>query len=487
MNQSVKIEELRKVIALHDLPDEHLEWILAHSDYAEYKDGDIIYKTGDTIEIMAILLEGKINHYKNVKGRLVFYFSFENDEISGGVTGLLPYSRMQTTSGDSYAVGKVRLLMLHKKYFHELEQLNPGFIQRLIGYMTERARIFATTQMQQEKVSALGKLAAGIAHEMNNPAAAINRISEELNKRLKLNLVLTEELLKHNINPGLIRNIREIVQNKRNSHSNGSKITPLQRIQIEDELNDWLNENGFNVRNEIAETFTDTGFSPDDLDTIKSDAGKEAFQNILDWLENLLSSDLLIKDLDNASDRITMLVGAIKSHVHMDRSGDLYYTDIHKDIEDTLILLGYKIREKNIRVKKNFCEDMPEVEVYIGELNQVWTNIIDNAIYAVPQNGEIVIETACNKEDMTIRITDNGTGIPKEILSRIFDPFFTTKKVGEGTGIGLDIVQNVINRHNGEIKVKSIPGKTEFIINLPVSQHSLTEETKDEASIHSNN
>ena len=301
------------------------------------------------------------------------------------------------------------MLRLHRKYFQELEQLNPDFIQRLIGYMTERARVFATTQMQQEKVSALGKLAAGIAHEMNNPAAAINRISEELNKRLKLNFELTEEMLKQNITPGLIRNIREIVRNNENNRSAETKVTPLQRIQKEDELNEWLYAKVSNDRSEMAETFVDTGFSPDDLEKIIVDVPNDSIQNILDWLENLLSSELLIKDLENASDRITKLVGAIKSHVRMDRTGDLDITNIHKDLENTLILLGYKIRDKNIQIKKKFCDDMTDVEAYIGELNQVWTNIIDNAIYAVPQNGEIEIETKCDKNNITVVITDNGT------------------------------------------------------------------------------
>ncbi len=487
MNQSITIEELKNIIALRDLPDEHLEWIIAHSEYEEHEDGDLLSKTGDPIDVMWILLEGKVYFYMNVNGRLVYYFCFENSNLTGGIGGLLPYSRMKASPGNSYAVGKVRTLKLHKKYFRELEQLNPDFIQRLIGYMTERARVFATTQMQQEKVSALGKLAAGIAHEMNNPAAAINRISEELDKRLKINFELTEELLKHNINPELIHNIRETVKNKEKNLLRKTKVTPLQHIQKEDDLNGWLNENGFSGGNEMAETFAEADFSPDDLKIIKNDVGNEAFQNILIWLENLLSSELIIKDLENASDRITTLVSAIKSHVHMDRSGALHYTDIHKDIEDTLILLGYKIREKNILVKKIFCDDMPEVEVYTGELNQVWTNIIDNAIYAVAKNGEITIETTCDKKNISVRITDNGTGIPKEILSRIYDPFFTTKKVGEGTGIGLDIVKNVINKHNGDIKVNSIPGKTEFIISLPVSQNSLNMETKDETSIHPDN
>ncbi len=468
MNKSITIEELKKVNALKELPDEHLQWILDRSVYEERKDGDVVVKTGEPIDEMFFFLEGKMNFYMDVNGQLVYYHSTENDELTGGVTGLLPYSRLKNSPGNGYVVGKARTIKLHKKYFKELEQLNPALIQRLIGYMTERARVFATTQMQQEKVSALGKLAAGIAHEMNNPAAAIERISEELDKRWKLNFELTEALLKYNIAPENLKRIRETASTK-NSVKN--KITPLQRIQMEDELNDWLSKKGIDCRNEVAETLTDAGFSSNDLEMIISDVDTEAFKHILDWLENLLSSELLIKDIEDASERITMLVDAIKSHVQMDRSGELYCTDIHKDLDDTLILLGYKIRDKNISIKKNYCEDLPEVEVYIGELNQVWTNIIDNAIFAVEKNGEIEIETECDKKIVIVRIRDNGIGISKEIISRVFDPFFTTKKVGEGTGIGLDIVRNVINRHKGEVKVNSKPGKTEFIISIPVSQN----------------
>jgi signal transduction histidine kinase len=481
------IEDLKNVIGLRDVPDEHLKWILEHSTYSEYNDGDLIMKTGDPADEMWILLEGKVYFYLNVKGKLVFYISFENNDLTGGMGGLLPYSRMKSSPGNTYAVGKVRVLRLHRKYFQELEQLNPDLIQRLIGYMTERARFFATTQMQQEKVSALGKLAAGIAHELNNPAAAIDRISDELRKRLKLNIELTEELLRHNISPGLIGNIRETAQAKKKNGTVKTKFTPLQKMQKEDELNDWLDENGFKGQNGIAETLNEAGFSSDDLELIKGNAGHEPFRDALNWLENLLSSEQIIKDLEDASERITNLVGAIKSHVHMDRSESLHYTDIHKDIEDTLILLGYKIRDKNIQVKKSFCDDMPEVEVYSGDLNQVWTNIIDNAIYAVPQNGEITIETECNQKTVTVRITDSGTGIPNEIISRVFDPFFTTKKVGEGTGIGLDIVKSIVTRHNGDVIVKSVPGNTVFTVIIPVSQKSFTEKVKNEAAIHNNN
>ena len=191
---------------------------------------------------------------------------------------------------------------------------------------------------------------------------------------------------------------------------------------------------------------------------------------MLQWLENLLSSTRIIKDLDEASTRISNLVGAIKSHVQMDRTNELQPTNIHTDIENTLTLLGYKLRDKNISVKKSFCEGLPEVQAYVGELNQVWTNIIDNAIYAVEKNGEIIIETSCDNTNINVKIIDNGAGIPEQILSRIFDPFFTTKKVGEGTGIGLDLVNRIIKRHKGEIKVNSQPGRTEFTICIPRTQ-----------------
>ena len=177
----------------------------------------------------------------------------------------------------------------------------------------------------------------------------------------------------------------------------------------------------------------------------------------------------MIKDLEEASTRISTLVNAIKSHVHMDRTNELQPTNIHKDIDNTLTLLGYKLREKNINVNKTYCNDLVDIPAHVGELNQVWTNLIDNAIYAIDKDGQLTIETSCDKKNVKVKIIDNGTGIPKEIMSRIFDPFFTTKKVGQGTGIGLDIVQRIVKRHNGEIKVQSEPGRTEFAVCIPVT------------------
>jgi signal transduction histidine kinase len=466
--QPVTIDELRNVVALSDLPEEHLQWILDHSTAVEYQDGELVGKTGDPVENMVFLVEGRLDFYKDVNGRLVFYFNFGNDAESGGVTGLLPYSRMKVYPGNSFSVGKIRALQLHKKYFHDLEKLNPDLIQRLISYMTERAKSFATIQMQHEKVSALGKLSAGIAHELNNPASAINRISYELTNRLFLNIELTEKMLRQNINADHIQYLRNLVESKDTAPK--QKLSALERMKREDGLMYWLEVNGIPADQQVVEAFTDAGFNGEDLETLSKNVPKEDLAQVLLWIENLLSSKRIIKDLGEASTRISDLVGAIKNHVHMDRTNELQSTDIHNDIENTLKLFWYKLKDKNITVKKVFCSDVQFIPAYIGELNQVWTNIIDNAIHAVDKGGELKIETSCDTKNIIVKFVDNGIGIPAEIQSRIFDPFFTTKKVGEGTGIGLDIVNRIIKRHNGTIKLYSQPGKTEFNICLPLEQ-----------------
>lgn len=460
-----KIEELKKIIALQGLPEEQLRWILEHADYREYEDREILTATGKPIEHLWFISEGRVQFYLDVKGALVKYYTFENTQQTGGSGGLLPYSRMIASPGYSYAEGKVNVFAIHKSLFHELERVSPELIQRLVGYMTERARTFATLKLQQEKVGALGQLAAGIAHELNNPASAISRIAEELNSKLRLNYELTEKMIEHRVNPGHVRAIFEVAQQKEAAPR--GKLTAMQRIQREDEIADWLREKGYEGNLLSNDVFVESGFTVNDFETIRTSTGDKEFAHLAQWLENLLVSRELIKDLGIASGRISQLVGAVKSHVRMDSTSEKQPTNIHSDIDNTLTLLGYKLRQKNIKVEKKYCNNMHNVPAVAGELNQVWTNIIDNAIYAMGNNGTLTIETVCSKKEVTACIIDNGTGIPKEIISRIFDPFFTTKKVGEGTGIGLNLVSRIIKSHNGEISVTSEPGKTAFSIRLP--------------------
>lgn len=461
------IDDLRKVVVLHDLPEDIINWIYEKSEYIEIEEGVLFYKKDEPAEHLWLIPEGRFDFYMDVNGQEVLYYNFQNDNVTGGVGGLLPYSRMKVSPGNAYTVAFTKVFKLHKKYFDELAQVSPELNNRLISYMTERARAFATIKLQQEKVSALGKLAAGIAHEMNNPASAINRIAAELTKRLKDNYDLTGKLLQFNISPELISKINALVQGQRKKQQK-KKLSMSEKMNREDEIESWLQKNVKGGSEITGDTFVDAGITVEDLAVIKNDVGEEEFIHILYWVENLLISQRILFDLHESSSRISHLVSAIKSHVHMDQTNELTCTDIHRDIENTLTLMGYKIREKNITIKKIFAENLPEVPVYIGEMNQVWTNIIDNAIYAMQKGGELTIETFYDSKNVCVKICDNGTGIPPEILSRIFDPFFTTKKVGEGTGIGLDLVNRIIKNHNGEIKVFSKPGNTEFKIYIPV-------------------
>lgn len=461
------IEQLRKIVALRDVPDEHLHWIMDNSEYTEYEDGTVLSETGKPIDFLWFISEGKGKFYLDVNGKLVYYYTFENNTETGGVGGLLPYSRMVNAPGYTYAEGKVKVFMLSKKYFPELEKLNPQLIQRLIGYMTERARSFATLKLQYEKVTALGQIAAGIAHELNNPSAAIARIAAEMSDIMTQNYELTESLLFFKVNPEIVNCI--LTAAARNATEENTKIPLMQKIEREDEIAQWLGQNGIRENLNTSGTLVESGFTRDELQNVFSNINRESLGVVIRWLENFLTIKRIIRDLENSSSRIADLVNAIKSHVRMDRTNDMQSGNIHKDIEDSLTLLGYKLREKNITVKKNFCSNMRDIQAYIAELNQVWTNLIDNAVFSMDNKGTLTIETVCDEHDITVNIIDNGHGIPQENLSRIFDPFFTTKKMGEGTGIGLDLVMRIVKKHKGKIKVNSIPGRTEFTVRIPVN------------------
>jgi signal transduction histidine kinase len=217
-----------------------------------------------------------------------------------------------------------------------------------------------------------------------------------------------------------------------------------------------------------AETLVESGLRMEELDEIHSGVDATRFSTLMRWLCNILLSSRVIHEVGEASSRISALVGAIKSHVYMDRARARQPVAVHQGISDTLTILNYKLKTKDIIVERSFAEGLPEISGYGGELNQVWTNLIDNAIDAMDQEGRLQVSTCREGEAIQVTITDNGKGIPSEIMGQIFDPFFTTKRQGEGTGIGLDIVKQIVDHHHGEVRVNSVPGKTQFHVVLPL-------------------
>lgn len=474
--QPISKEELRKNVTLADLPDEVLDWLLEKGEETERYDGEELTIPGGPIDEMWFMTEGKVEFYFDINGRPVHYYTFDMNPPSNGVGGLLPYSRMKVSPGWSYPTGTLRYVKLHKDHFKELEEVSTELVQRLVANMTERARYFATKKLQNEKMSALGRLSAGIAHELNNPASAIQRTVNELSENIDHNYRLTTALLDQNVHAAELHAVYELVN--KNASVPESRLTLRQRMDLEDELAGRLEGYGFSEPDVLAGAMVDAGIAPDVLDEIYTALTPDTFRPVMGWLCNILVSARVIKELEQASSRISELVSAMKSHVHMDRSVSLQPFDVHASIDNTLTILQSKMKRKNITVERNYDESLPLIMAYGADLNHIWMNILDNAIDALDQNGNISIATKQEYGNVVVSFKDNGHGIPADIITQIFDPFFTTKKQGEGTGIGLDTAQQIVLNHKGDIRAESVPGKTVFYINLPIHPPVETKDIK---------
>ncbi|MEL6823855.1 MAG: ATP-binding protein, partial [Calditrichota bacterium] len=245
-------------------------------------------------------------------------------------------------------------------------------------------------------------------------------------------------------------------------------LSMMEKSEIEDEIADWLEDHGVEDGYEAADSLADFGFTIEDLEEIHSHLRDEDIPPVVNWLDNVLSTEKLVGEIDDAAKRISDLVKSVKGYTHMDEAPDRRRLSVKEGISSTLTMLNHKLKKKQVEVKLDMESDLPEINGFAGELNQVWTNLIDNAIDAIGENGELLIKGEKDREFVLLKFIDNGSGIPEEIQSKIFDPFFTTKSMNEGTGLGLDIVHRIIRNHNGDIKVESEPGHTEFQVCLPI-------------------
>jgi signal transduction histidine kinase len=468
---STSVEELRglnhpqqgRVFA--DLPEEFLAWLISVGHVREADDGDVFVEPNSPADEMSIILSGSIRLRFAMRGYPLTIIPF----TAGAVTGLLPYSRMTTIAARIYAVGHTRVLYIHRNQFPEMILRGPMLVQRLVHLMSDRARNEEKYEQEREKMTALGKLAAGLAHELNNPAAAIVRATDNLRTRLQSLRTIAAKLAAIGLTNELIR-AGEALRALAHEREKTVNMTPLERGKCEDEVGDWLEDYGVPQAWVLAETFVDFGLCQGDLEKWASDSPGGSLANVLEWVEATLSSDRLIDEIGEAGKRISDLVASVKAYSHMDRGSGKQPTDLRIGLDNTLRMLGHELKAKKITVERTIPEDLPTVFGYAGELNQVWTNLLDNAIDAAPEGGRIRIEAQKDDGAVEVRIIDNGGGIPEEIREKIFEPFYTTKPVGQGTGLGLDIVQRIVTQqHDGSISVDSKPGETIFTVVLPVT------------------
>lgn len=463
--QASLLNELKEFSAFQDLPDEHLQWLIDRAETLTLEAGDHLFKKGEPANHMYVVLSGALE-IKVPQGN---QFRHVSTIEKGGITGLLPYSRMKEAGGDGIALTSAKVLSLHKDYFSEMEKVSHPMVQALVSVMTSRTRDFTRSQQQNEKMMALGKLSAGLAHELNNPASAIVRSSDILKRHLHTTPETFKQMMSVRLAPEEVDMINHILFSKI-ENKEAVKLSMMERTNREDEIAEWLEDQGVDDGYEMAETFVSFGMTISDVEEIGEITKHQYVQPIFGWLNNVLTAERLVKDIEEASIRISELIQSVKTYTHMDKVGDKELSDIHTGINSTLIMLNHKLKEKKIQVVKNFQKDLPKIPLYVSEMNQVWTNLIDNAIDAMDQGGKLEISTHQEFQNVKIDVINNGSGISPDIISQIFDPFFTTKPVGKGTGLGLDIVKKIVDQHAGSIEVESNPGKTVFKLCFPAQE-----------------
>jgi len=464
------LDILRSILIFKDVPNDDLEWLISKAEIRDFNTGDYAFKPGDKIEQLTVVLSGRFSIRLPQGDQLREYAVLER----GTITGALPYSRMSEARGVGVALEPSRLLMLHKNHFHDLAIKSYALTQALVGVMIDRTREFTAFTQQNEKLISLGKLSAGLAHELNNPAAAIVRSASRLKQHLSKTPESFKRIIQVRMTPEQVDALNALLFSKLDK-SKQPPLSMLQRAALEDDLRDWFDEHDFvcgdsAADDERVEIFADFQITVDDLESIaKEFSGVELF-TALEWCEGVLNTEQYVSDIHEAASRIKTLIESVKGYSNMDRANDAEPIDVRDGIRSTLTMLGHKLKQKRIHVREQFQEDAPRIMGYIGELNQVWTNLIDNAIDAMDENGALEIHSKVEAGSLKVSVIDNGSGIPDNIVSRIFDPFFTTKPVGHGTGLGLDIVKKIIDRHKSDIKVRSRPGRTEFEIRFPIPE-----------------
>ena len=458
------VATLQAVEELHDLPTEALQWLIDRSEIVHLRQGEHLFKPGQAIHHLYVLLEGRIQLKIQQGNQLIDAGRWE----AGTISGMLPYSRMEAASGFGLAVADTHLLALPEDHFAEMEQVSRDMVKVFVGVMTNRTRDFTRLQQRNEKMMALGKLSAGLAHELNNPAAAIVRSSRALKKHLSTTPDNFKQVITMQLSPEQVDQVNNLIFARINQ-SGQMKLTMMERNAREDEMADWLEDQGVEDGYDIAENFAEFGLQIDEVEQIGDILQGQHLGPVFQWLNNVLITERMVGEIQEASNRIAELVTSVKTYTHMDQSPDRVAADIHAGIDSTLTLLNHKVKEKNIRVVKQYEENLPTIPLFVSEMNQVWTNLIDNAIDAMDKEGTLTITTHTEQDDLRVDVEDTGSGIPPDIQASVFDPFFTTKGVGQGTGLGLDIARKIVEQHQGSITLESEPGHTRFTLCFPLT------------------
>lgn len=459
------VEELAKVPLFEHLRADQLLWLTEHGQEYAAQAGEYLYREGDESDYFYVVIDGELQITKQAgEGEIIL-----NTHKSGGFSGEVPMLSATPYIASARALSDAKLLRFDSQSFREMFAICPLVVSKLFQALQWRIQTTESLARQREKMSALGVLSAGLAHELNNPAAAARRATDQLRDsfgKVQPLLVKITRTLDDDKLDQLLTLQRQIAEKLRTPEA----LDSLTQSDREEALGEWLYDHDVDEAYEIAPLFVSAGVTPRTLEQLHELIGDDLFADGVRWIGASLTSGMLLNEVERSMTRISDLVKAVKSYSYMDQAPQ-QEIDVHDGIEDTLLIMAHKLRANKITVKRSYDRSIPRILAYGSELNQVWTNIIDNAIDAMGANGAITIRTWADDAAVWVELGDTGPGIPPDIQSRIFEPFFTTKDVGKGTGLGLDIVhRTVVQHHHGEIKIVSAPGDTRFQIRLPLQQ-----------------
>ncbi len=456
------VEALKHVAPLSGLSDVEFMWLASHGTELFAPTGSTLFHEGTPATKMMIILRGEVQVRRERGGPAALFIG-----RAGQITALLPFSRMKSYGGLGFTTADTWALEFDRSLFPEMLATIPSFGQRMVSVLLDRVREVTRMEQQAEKLTALGKLAANLAHELNNPASAAQRAASGLMEELQVfghtkfrlgSLCLTAEETNR---------IEAWEKSVRANNQKDAIREEAMQAQREDVVTSWLDSKGIQETWLIAPDLAQLGIGTGPLDELASFLDQHELNVVLAQFASALRTERIADAMLHSTDRIFDLISAIKDYAYMDQA-PIQEIDIPTGIENTLSMLQSRLR--NVEIIRDYQKDLPTISAYASELNQVWTALIENALDAMDDHGQLKLICRSAGDLLTIEVWDNGRGIPQEIQDRIFEPFFTTKPPGKGLGLGLDSVTRIVRKHRGFVTVQSQPGSTCFEVRLPTEQ-----------------